>query len=228
MISEFFGLLGLSCFHFLSFWPFGLWFFLAFISFHFGLFGLHFVSFWAFRGAISFHSVFFSCVFLSFGFFWFLLSLQFGLFFDGSPDLWTWQRFWRHVRDGQPRPTRVERCCRGVPRPGPRLTQGGVVCRPPTDGGRSPGGHLANNKSVTVLRCNPSRKVAMSYTALPALARHFFYLQRNLSWRPPGKPPAAISCSGFRVVAASVQEPKLQTQAESFFSSNKHMDYNTG
>ena len=71
MISEFFGLLGLSCFHFLSFWPFGLWFFLAFISFHFGLFGLHFVSFWAFRGASSFHSVFFAVFSFHLGFFGF-------------------------------------------------------------------------------------------------------------------------------------------------------------
>ena len=43
---------------------------------------------------------------------------------DGSPDLW----------DGQPLPPEDGgRCCRGVPRPGPRLAQGGVVCRTPTD-----------------------------------------------------------------------------------------------
>ena len=43
---------------------------------------------------------------------------------DGSPDLW----------DGQPLPPEDGgRCCRGVPRPGPRLAQRGVVCRTPTD-----------------------------------------------------------------------------------------------
>ncbi len=36
------------------------------------------------------------------------------------------------ARDGQPLLTAVRRRCRGVPSPGPRLTQGGVVCRPPT------------------------------------------------------------------------------------------------
>ena len=128
VISFHFGLRG---FHFLSFWPFGLSFpfilaFWAFISFHFalglargvsppqvatapfilcyfGLLGCHFLSFCPFWLCFPF-----IC------FFWVLLSLQFGLFFDGSPDLWTWRRFWRHIRDGQPRPTHVERCCRGL------------------------------------------------------------------------------------------------------------------
>ena len=46
LISFHFGLLGL---HFLSFWPFKLHLaFWGFISFHFGLLGLHFLSFWPF------------------------------------------------------------------------------------------------------------------------------------------------------------------------------------
>ena len=43
----------------------------------------------------------------------------------GQPDNWL-----PGARDGQ---TEMERCCRGVPNPGPRLAQGGVVRRPPTD-----------------------------------------------------------------------------------------------
>ena len=51
MIFGFFGLLSLLCLHFVSFGPFGLSFsvilaFWAFISFHFGLLGLDFLSLW--------------------------------------------------------------------------------------------------------------------------------------------------------------------------------------
>ena len=62
-ISFHFGLLGL---HFLSFWPFGASF--PFISFHFGLLGLHFLSFSPF-GAL------FSCILA----FWAFFSIHFGL-----------------------------------------------------------------------------------------------------------------------------------------------------
>ena len=71
-ISFHFGLLGV---HFLSFWPFGHCFF-----FHFGLLGLRFLSFWAFRPLFPFIFAF-----------WAFISFHFGLLAVHSLSFWP---FW--------------------------------------------------------------------------------------------------------------------------------------
>ena len=105
----------------LGFWGFipiilAVW---ALISFHFSFFGCPLVGFFGYLGSLS------------------RLLLMLLLDVEGlrrlSRPLDVATPLAPHVRDGQPRPTHVERCCRGVPRPGPRLTQGGVFGRSPTD-----------------------------------------------------------------------------------------------
>ena len=188
-ISFYIGILGL---HFLSFWPFGPLFpfilaFWAFISFHFGFLGLYFVAFWRFGASFPFIfavSLWFSGPWVSFLFvsrawisvpFGFLaalsatLSAYFGFHgFDGSPGHGRPGTCLRNVRDGQPLPTTmVGRCCRGVPRPGPRLTQGGVVWSDPHRLTRSVLEHLAakeESSKILLVSGNITRRLATLQT----------------------------------------------------------------
>ena len=95
--------------------------FLAFISFHL-----------AFLALISFH---FGAIHLARALPGVTLAIFASPIFpphDGSPGHGRPGTCLPGARDGQPLPTtKVGRCCRGVPRPGPRLAQGGVVWSDP-------------------------------------------------------------------------------------------------
>ena len=90
---------------------------------------------------------------------------------DGSPDLW----------DGQPLPPEDGgRCCRGVPPPGPRLAQGGVVCRtPPTDVVHhvEPG----TNGGMTCSAANVHRRGKATSRKRASFAHSTFFVSNNRS-----------------------------------------------
>ena len=147
---------------FSNFWPFRLSFplifaFWVFISFHFSLVGLHFLASWPRGPSFPFILALWSCgpAFSSFpcilasGFLGhFLTFVKRFLFLSTALPTFRGVTSCHDLWDGQPRPTHVERCCRGVPSPGPRLTQGGVFLSAPCRLAMSSMASLTGNNSI--------------------------------------------------------------------------------
>ena len=116
---------------FLSFWPFGASFsvnlFLGLHFFHVGFLGF-ILSMWLFRLLFSPFAPFVHASH------WQIRMSTPLLLLDGSPDLWTWQRLRRHIRDGQPRPNMLNDAAGVSHAPAPVLHREGFLAGPlPTD-----------------------------------------------------------------------------------------------